>query len=166
MQGLMFKALDEPLQDLIGPKDNPCFGCGPQNPEGFKIKSYPREGGGLVAEWTGGEHHAGSFSVMGGGVQATLIDCHGIWTAVDHVARDGMDPLPHFLTVAIDVGYRAKAPLGEPVTLTSEVVEVQGRRITAEVELTAPDGTLCSQGQVVCHRTDKPWGPNPYLEAR
>lgn len=160
----MFKELDEPLQDLVGPKENPCFGCGPHNPEGFQIKSYPLEDGGLEATWTGHEHHAGSFSVMGGGVQATLIDCHGVWTAVDHIAREGVDPLPHFLTVSIDVDYLAKAPLGEPITLTSRVAEADGRRITAEVELAAAEGTVCSRGQVVCHRTDRPWGPNPYVE--
>lgn len=152
----------EALQDLVD-ADNPCFGCGPANPVGLRIKSYPADDGeGLVATWTGEEHHAGSAGVLGGGVQATLMDCHGIWTAVHwHARTHGGERVPHYVTAELHVAFRRPAPLMEPVTLRSRVEGAEGRRVRVAVELSDQDGEVCSTAEVVCHRLDEAWGPNP-----
>lgn len=154
----------EAIQDQVD-ADNPCFGCGPRNPEGLRIKSRPREDGeGLVARWQGEDHHAGSAGVLGGGVQATLVDCHGIWTAVDWHGRRHPDAerVPHYVTAELHLKYRRPVPLHDEVEIRSTVAEVEGRRVHVDVELRAEDGTVCTTGTVVCHRLDEEWGPNPH----
>ncbi len=58
--------MPEALQDTYSP-DNICFGCGPANPGGLQIKSYP-EGDELVAEFTPQEHHQAFPGVINGGI--------------------------------------------------------------------------------------------------
>ena len=155
--------VDAPIQDLLE-HENPCFGCGPHNPEGLQIKSYPDpDGDGLVAEFTSSPHHAGSGGVLGGGVQATLVDCHGVWTAVYHAAVNGEDPVPHYVTAELAMQYKRPAPLEAPVVLVSTVDEVDPPRLSVDVEVRNEEGEVCSEGRVVCHALDEGWGPNPYL---
>src|SRR5215471_20575260 len=80
------------IQDDIG-IDNLCYGCGPENPEGLKIKSY----------WDGDEtvctfmprpsFMAGPRHVLNGGIIATVIDCHCICTAVAAVYKSEGRPI-------------------------------------------------------------------------
>jgi acyl-coenzyme A thioesterase PaaI-like protein len=155
--------IDAPIQDLLD-HENPCFGCGPDNPEGLQLKSYPDDAGdGLVAEFTSSPHHAGSGGVLGGGVQATLADCHGVWTAVYHAAVNGEDPVPHYVTAELDIQYERPAPLEAPVRLVSTVAKIDPPRLNVDVELADADGEVCSEARVVCHALDEGWGPNPYL---
>lgn len=154
--------IDAPIQDLLD-HENPCFGCGPHNPEGLQIKSYPDpDGDGLLARFESSPHHAGSGGVLGGGVQATLVDCHGVWTAVYHAAVQGADPLPHYVTAELHMDYQAPAPLEAPVRLVSTVEEVHEPRAYVDVELADETGDVCTQGRVVCHALDEGWGSNPY----
>lgn len=153
---------DEPaVQDRLD-HQNPCFGCGPGNPEGFQLKSYPREDtDGLIARYQGERHHAGSAGVLGGGPQATLMDCHGIWTATWRAIEEGKDPVPHYVTANLETDYKAPAPLDEPVTIVSEIAHVEGRRVRVDVEIRDEEGTVCTEGTVTCHRLDDEWGHNP-----
>lgn len=156
-------AADAALQDQVAP-DNPCFGCGPHNPQGLHLKSHPhpREPG-LTATWRGGDAHAGHPGVLAGGIQATLLDCHGVWTAAADWARDHPhEAFPVVVTAGVDLDYKRPAPTGEPVTLHGEAGAWDGRRCEVDVELRAPDGTVCTQGTITCHRLDDAWGPNPF----
>ncbi len=159
----MTRDADAALQDQVA-HDNPCFGCGPDNPQGLQLKSYPREdGGGLEATWQGGDAHAGYPGVLAGGIQATLLDCHAIWTAAAHWARHHPDEaFPAVVTAGVDLDYERPAPNDAPVTLHGEAGPWDGRRCQVQVELRAPDGTLCTHGTVTCHRLDDAWGPNPF----
>lgn len=149
------------VQDMLD-HENPCFGCGPKNPEGFRLKSYPREDGdGLVAGYRGEEHLAGSAGVLGGGPQATLADCHGIWTATWHSIQAGDDPVAHYVTAGLEMRYKRPTPLTDPIRLVSSIREVDGRRVYVDIEITDEDGTVCSEAEVVCHRLDDDWGANP-----
>lgn len=142
--------------------ENPCFGCGPKNPKGLRLKSYPREDGdGLVADYRGREHLAGSAGVLGGGPQATLVDCHGIWTATWWAVENGEDPVPHYVTAGMEIAYKRPTPLTDPIRLVSSVREVDGRRAYVDVEIHDEEGNVCTQAQVVCHRLDGDWGQNP-----
>lgn len=149
------------VQDELA-HDNPCFGCGPRNPEGLRLKSYPRDDAdGLVAEYRGEKHLAGSAGVLGGGPQATLVDCHGIWTATWSAIEDGEDPVPHYVTAGMEIAYKRPTPLTEPIELVSEVADTDGRRVHVDVEVRDEEGQVCSEATVVCHRMDDAWGPNP-----
>ena len=68
------------FQDQI--KENHCWGCGPANEHGLRIKSY-WSGEEAVCTWQPGEQHsAGPLEILNGGVIATLFDCHCVCTAI------------------------------------------------------------------------------------
>ena len=65
------------LQDRYAP-NNHCFGCGPSNAKGLRIKSHPRDGE-LVADWTPEPHHEAFDGILNGGIIGALLDCHLNW---------------------------------------------------------------------------------------
>ena len=71
------------LQDRYAPQ-NQCFGCGPANSKGLRIKSYV-VGDELVAEFTPEAHHIAFAGVLNGGIIGTLLDCHSNWAAAHHL---------------------------------------------------------------------------------
>jgi acyl-coenzyme A thioesterase PaaI-like protein len=70
------------LQETYAPRSI-CYGCGPANPQGLHIRSFP-EGDVLVAEWTPQPHHQAFPGALNGGIIGTLLDCHCNWAAAYH----------------------------------------------------------------------------------
>ena len=69
--------------EMVG---NYCWGCGADNPAGLHLKSY-WDGEVAVAQWTPAhEYSAGPRHILNGGIIATLLDCHGVCTAVASAA--------------------------------------------------------------------------------
>ncbi|HSE41861.1 MAG TPA: PaaI family thioesterase, partial [Acidobacteriota bacterium] len=71
------------LQETYAP-NNACFGCGPVNEKGLKIRSFV-QGDEVVAEWTPQRHHEAFPGVLNGGIIGALLDCHSNWAAVWHL---------------------------------------------------------------------------------
>ena len=132
------------LQDRYAPS-NRCFGCGPANEKGLRIKSRPADGGAdgeLVAVWTPGPHHEAYTGMLNGGIIGTLLDCHSNWAAAFFLmTRDGLDGPPCTVTAEFHVKLRRPTPSAAPVTLRARVVESAADRATVEA-------TLESGGQV------------------
>ena len=152
-----------PFQDLIG-ADNNCFGCGPNNPDGLRIKSRwneadPNE---AVCVWHGKPFHsAGPPEVMNGGIIATLLDCHSICTAFADAYRFegreiGSDPLLWYVTASISIQYLRPTPLGSPVTVRASVVDRRERRTTVAATLES-GGEACARAEVVAARLRQHW---------
>lgn len=128
------------LQDTYG-SEHICFGCGPANPKGLRLKSYVRDGV-VVAEWTPGEEHLAFPGVLNGGIIGTILDCHsnwGAWWAL--FQRDGR-PEPMTVTADYAVKLHRPTPLGT-VSLEAVPIELRQRsvRITAELRVA---GDLCA----------------------
>jgi hypothetical protein len=64
------------LQDCYA-SHNRCFGCGPANDRGLRIKSHVA-GDEVVAEWTPERYH----KAFDGGVIGALFDCRSTFVAV------------------------------------------------------------------------------------
>src|SRR5512133_3075936 len=58
--------MHESLQDRYAPH-NRCFGCGPSNPKGLRIKSFV-EGEEVVCAWHPEEHHEAFPGMLNGGI--------------------------------------------------------------------------------------------------
>lgn len=124
------------LQELHGPEGR-CFGCGPANPLGLRIRSFP-EGDTLVCEWTPQAHHEAFRGVLNGGICGCLLDCHGNWAAAYHLYRtQGAAELPSTVTAEFHVKLRAPTPTSGPVRLVARVVEASGNRVVVEETLEA-----------------------------
>lgn len=128
------------LQDLYGP-DSICFGCGPANAQGLRIKSFV-EGDEVVCRWTPEPHHHAFPGVLNGGIIGTLLDCHCNWTAAEHLrAKAGADRIPCTVTADYQIRMRRPTPLDAELTLRARVVESAEDRATVE-------GTIEAGGKV------------------
>jgi acyl-coenzyme A thioesterase PaaI-like protein len=123
------------LQDRYAPR-NRCFGCGPANDKGLRIKSRVAAGGEVVAEWRPEPHHEAFTGMLNGGIIGTLLDCHSNWAAASHfMNRDGLESPPCTVTAEFHVKLRKPTPSDRPVTLRARVVESTADRATVEATL-------------------------------
>ena len=126
------------LQETWAP-DSICWGCGPANPHGLHLASYPAEGH-VIAEWTPDPHHAAFPGVLNGGIIGTLLDCHCNWAAAHHFMRErAADRPPVTVTAEYTIRLRRPTPTDQPVHLRARVVEADERRATVEAELSSGD---------------------------
>jgi acyl-coenzyme A thioesterase PaaI-like protein len=133
---------DLAIQDQIG--DNLCYGCGPANPDGLQIKSYYSGSEATCTFRPRSEHAAGPPHVLNGGILATVIDCHGVCTAIaaayEAESRPiGSDPPLWYVTGSLTVDYLLPTPIGEPLVLRARVRESQGRKCWVVVEARSGD---------------------------
>src|SRR5882672_8214077 len=82
----------ESLQDRYSPQGL-CFGCGPANDKGLRIKSRV-EGDFVVADFRAEPHHIAFPGIVNGGILGALLDCHSNWTAAHHLMKAGGLPAP------------------------------------------------------------------------
>ena len=122
------------LQDEYAPQ-NKCFGCGPANEKGLRIKSFV-EGDEVVAEFVPQDHHQAFEGVMNGGICGTLLDCHSIWTAAHHLmVKSGQPTPPCTVTADFHVVLKRPTPMNAPVTVRAHVVESSEDRAVIEASL-------------------------------
>jgi acyl-coenzyme A thioesterase PaaI-like protein len=130
------RAAMESLQDRYAPT-NRCFGCGPANDKGLRIKSYV-SGEEVVCEWRPERHHEAWDGVVNGGIIGALFDCHSNWTAAWHLMNAaGADSPPSTVTADFHVILKRPTPSDAPVTLRARVVESTADRAVVEATLEA-----------------------------
>jgi acyl-coenzyme A thioesterase PaaI-like protein len=126
------------LQETYFP-DLPCFGCGPANEKGLRLRSYPGEDGLVTAQFTPWPEHDNGMGYLNGGIIATVLDCHSAAAVTHEAFNRGWPPLPGaalpYVTAGLDVRYLRPAPLTETVTLYAEVTEAGENEMTAHVWL-------------------------------
>lgn len=133
------------LQETYAP-NNRCFGCGPANEKGLRIRSLV-EGDEVVADFVPEPHHLAFPGVVNGGIIGTLLDCHSNWTAAWGLMRaKGLDAPPCTVTAEFHVKLKRPTPLGETLHLRAKVAEIEGDRAVI-------DATLEAGGKVTasCH---------------
>ncbi|MBZ4396737.1 PaaI family thioesterase [Myxococcus sp. MISCRS1] len=124
------------LQEQYAPH-NSCFGCGPANTQGLRIRSRA-EGELVVAEWTPSEHHQAFPGVLNGGIIGALLDCHCNWTAAYHLMKaQGAASPPCTVTADYTITLKRPTPMSGPVRLEAKPVEIKGDRAVIEGTLTA-----------------------------
>ncbi|MDZ4806502.1 MAG: PaaI family thioesterase [Candidatus Eisenbacteria bacterium] len=135
---------DQSLQERHAPR-NACFGCGPANVRGLKLRSFPASTDGeVVCTWTPEPHHEAFPGVLSGGIIGTLLDCHSNWTAAWHLMnRAGVDHPPCTVTADFHVILKRPTPTDGPVHLAARVSESSDDRAVIEATLTA-GGKVCA----------------------
>jgi acyl-coenzyme A thioesterase PaaI-like protein len=124
------------LQERYAPQ-NRCFGCGPSNDKGLRIRSFP-EGDGLIAEWRPQPHHLAFDSILNGGICGALLDCHSNWAAAYHLMnKRGAETPPCTVTANFQVTLKRPTPMDAPLHLRARVVESADDRATVEATLEA-----------------------------
>jgi acyl-coenzyme A thioesterase PaaI-like protein len=152
--------MSEPaIQDRLN--DNFCWGCGADNLEGLQLKSHWSNGV-AIARWRPAPlYAAGPRDVLNGGIIATLLDCHGICTAIaatyDREGRMiGSQPDIWCVTARLDVAYLQPTPITADVELRASVVEHGNRSSKVECGLAAL-GVERARAIVHAVRVDPEW---------
>ncbi len=123
-----------------------CFGCGPANPDGLRIRSF-RTDDGLSMVFETEDSHQAFPGMICGGIIGTLLDCHGNWTAAMAIMDSrGEAEAPCTVTARYTVKLRRPTPHGAPLHVTSRVESLDGDRATVMMELRA-DGEVCATGE-------------------
>ena len=130
------------LQEKYAP-NNACWGCGPSNKEGLRIRSFP-EAEAVVAEWTPEPKYEAFPGVLNGGIIGTLLDCHCNWTAAYHLMkRAGAAHPPCTVTAEYSIKLLRPTPTIAPVHLSGKMVDLTDDRATVAGTLTA-GGKVCA----------------------
>ena len=134
---------------------NVCFGCGTDNPEGLKIRSY-WEGDEAICIWHSKEHFHGWASLLNGGILATLVDCHCMCTAMAYaykIENRYLDSAPHYkyATGSLSIKYLKPTSNEHPVVLKAVVSEVKGRKTTVSCSIYSED-ILTATAEVIAIR--------------
>ena len=125
------------LQERYSP-NGVCFGCGPKNDKGLRIRSVPESDDACVCRFLPEGHHLAFPGVLSGGICGTLLDCHSNWTAAWHLMRRlGAAAPPCTVTAEFNVKLRRPTPMGTELLLRARVVEAYDDRATVEAEIEA-----------------------------
>jgi acyl-coenzyme A thioesterase PaaI-like protein len=124
------------LQERFAPKGI-CFGCGPANAQGLRIRSFVR-GEEVVADWAPSPQYQAFPGMLNGGIIGALLDCHSNWAATWHLMqKHGWDKPAGTVTADYRVEFLAPTPAQAPVHLRARVVDSGKRSATVEAELSS-----------------------------
>ena len=141
------------IQDRLFPTMM-CFGCGPANTRGLRLKSYVGDGC-VTATFTPWPEHDNGLGFLNGGIIATVLDCHTAAGVLHEASVQGWEAPPGaalaFVTAGIDVRYLRPSPLDNAVDLRAVVVRATEAEIVCEAELQY-DGKTCATGHAVWKR--------------
>ena len=137
-----------------------CFGCGPANPIGLQLKSYWSEDeSAVVATFhPKPDYNSGVENVMYGGVIASLIDCHSMWTTIAFAYREAgrafrEAPAIWYVTGELNVRYLKPTPLDQPILVKGWVEKFEGRKAYVRCEL-GIEGIITAEASVIAIRVE------------
>lgn len=146
------------LQDLGAP-DGICFGCGPKNTKGLRIKSYwDTDNLHVITTHTPDRRYTGWPSLVYGGLISCLVDCHSNWTVIANHYRNedreiGTTPRIECVTGTLGVKYIKPTPMAAALTLKARVDGKVERKTRVICEVYAGD-TLTAIGDSIFVRVD------------
>ncbi|MEM9325547.1 MAG: PaaI family thioesterase [Bacteroidota bacterium] len=131
---------------------NICFGCGAENSEGLKIKSY-WQGDEACCEWLPQSKYQGWTGLLNGGIMATLIDCHCMGTAIAHAYRAedrsmGSEPEYRYATGTMEIKYLKPTSSRIPVLLKARVTASTAKKTVMTCDFYS-DGQKTAEAQVI-----------------
>jgi acyl-coenzyme A thioesterase PaaI-like protein len=136
-------SLAESLQDRYAP-NSVCFGCGPKNPTGLRLKSVPF-GDSLAATWTPRREHVAFANFGSGGIISVLMDCHGNWAATYALMKArGLASPPGTVTAEYAVKFLRPSPVDVPWQLSAWTTKIDGDKARVSGELRAEGTTTAT----------------------
>ncbi|MCX8126766.1 MAG: PaaI family thioesterase [Dehalococcoidia bacterium] len=114
-----------------------CYGCGPNNPFGLKLK-FTWDGSAARAEFVPGEYHQGWPGLVHGGIIAALLD-----EAMGYVTWfKGLE----CVTAKFEVRIRCTVPVGSHLVITGSLVNESRRLVTVRAIAAQSDGRVVAEG--------------------
>lgn len=146
----------ESLQDTYAP-NSACFGCGPKNEKGLRIKSFPADSE-VVCDWTPSPYHASFAGAVSGGIVSTLLDCHCNWTAAYALmVEGGLARPPGTVTAEYSIRFLKPTPVEGVLRLRAKPSAIQGSRVSVEGSVESSGAVTASmKGTFVAVREGHP----------
>jgi len=124
---------------------NACFGCGPENPDGLRIRVFrdPESPDRLRGEFDPRAHMTGFPGITHGGALYTALDCMATWSGM--VLRETR---AMWLLRSATMTYHRPALQGRSISLTAMIEEEAGewQAIRVRGEARNADGELLAEG--------------------
>ena len=118
--------------------DTTCFGCGPANARGLRLRSFPGDGA-VVATFRPWPEHDNGLGYLNGGIIATVLDCHSAAAMLLEADARGWraqgEAVVPYVTAGLDIRFRRPAPLDEPSELRAVIAAADAAEMTVDVEL-------------------------------
>lgn len=125
-----------PLDPLTFGPDQRCFGCGPHNESGMKLR-FAVDGDQVVTTFHARDGWEGPPGIVHGGLQATLADEIGAWTLVGLRQRFGF-------TATAQLRWLRPARTADPIEARGEIVEESEAGATVKIKLSQGGRTVLS----------------------
>jgi hypothetical protein len=122
---------------------NHCFVCGLRNPFGLKLKFYQKASGDVVSDYIIPEVYQGYPGIVHGGIVAAMLD-----EAAGRALMGG-DPPRFMYTARLDLRFREKVPVGQPVRLIGRMKNSKGRAATAASFLYDANDSLLAEAEAL-----------------
>ena len=152
----MMKAIQDQIQH------NHCYGCGSHNEQGLQLKSYCNDDGSTFARFKPRPYHnAGPEHFLNGGIQATIIDCHGICTALADAYRRagraiGAGETIWYATGHMAVSYLNPVAIDQDVELTATIETSTEKKTVVNCQLLSL-GEVCATAIITAVRVPNSW---------
>lgn len=114
--------------------DHKCFVCGENNPIGMKVKFKDLGNGEIEGAFTPSEYHEGFPGHLHGGLASTLLD--------ETMARSVNTLGIHGMTARLELRYREKIPVGNPIKVISKIIRYRKTIVDLESKILLGDGTI------------------------
>ncbi|MGM0576518.1 MAG: PaaI family thioesterase [Myxococcota bacterium] len=124
-----------PLDPYTFGEEQTCFGCGPHNDRGLRLR-FQREGDTVTTRFVLGTGYDGPPGLLHGGLQALVVDEIAGWTLVGLRGRIG-------LTTSMNVRYIRGMRLGEEIVGVGRIVADADGMCTVRVTLTQGGDVGC-----------------------
>ncbi len=134
-----------------------CFGCGPANEKGLRIRSFEKDGE-YVAEWRAEKHHEAFPGMLNGGIIGALLDCHSNWAAAHFLMKkNGKSEPDSTVTANYSIKLLRPTPSDALIKLRAWIVDSTEDRATVEAELIANEKVCATcRGLFVSVKEDHP----------
>ena len=127
---------EKSIQETWAPA-NRCFGCGPANEKGLRIRSF-QHGEEFVCDWVPEPHHMAFEGMLNGGICGALLDCHSNWAATMHLMqKSGAASPPCTVTSDFHIKLKRPTPIDATLHLKAWVVDSSDDRAVVEASLEA-----------------------------
>lgn len=144
------------IQSTYGERFQHCWGCGPKNPWGLHLQSFPSEDGDQVTcivtpeeKFTGGVPQN-----LFGGMIAVIFDCHGTASAAwfAHRAKGLVltedTVIGRFITARLEIDFKKPLPIKAKVKVTSRLEELGERKVMVAMVMEA-EGEVRAKARMV-----------------
>src|SRR5688500_3904208 len=129
------------LQEQFAPSSI-CFGCGPANAKGLRIRSFAGTDA-YTCDFTPAPEHQAFPGMVNGGIIGSILDCHSNWAAAHHLMKaTGSAEPPCTVTAEYAIKLFRPTPLDSTLHLEAKIVETADDRVRVEATLTA-NGKVC-----------------------